>query len=418
MVTRLAILGSTGSVGRQTLQVIEALPHRFRVVGLAAGRNTTLLNEQIQRYRPSVVGVSEPAQDGQVAHDTVLIGEAGLVALASHPEVDLVVVATSGKVGLAPTLAALRAGKEVALANKEVLVMAGEVVMAEARARGKAIRPVDSEHSALWQCLQGEDPAAIANLILTASGGPFRDWDWQRLATATIEDALRHPNWRMGKKITVDSATLMNKGFEVIEAHWLFDIPYERVQVMIHPQSVIHSMVEFQDGSVKAQLGAPDMRLPIQYALLYPERLSGRVERLSWRQLQSLTFEEPDGHRFPCLLLAQQAGWHGGTYPAVLSAADDVAVQAFLDGRITFLNIAEIVDEVLTAHRPVSRPRLDDILAADQWARRETRTITDRRSAGRTLVFAPAVMPTMAFVARKQSDGQQDRANQARPPRA
>ena len=291
MVKRIAVLGSTGSVGKQTLQVAESLPHRVRVVGLAGGRNTDLLNAQVQRFQPQVVSVGQPSARAAIDHPDVLVGEEGLVALATHPDVDLVVVATSGKAGLAPTIAALRAGKEVALANKEVLVMAGEIVMAEARSRGKIIRPVDSEHSALWQCLQGEAPEAIANLILTASGGPFREWDWQRLAVATIGEALKHPNWSMGRKITIDSATLMNKGFEVIEAHWLFDMPYEQIQVVIHPQSVIHSMVEFRDGSVKAQLGPPDMRLPIQYAILYPERLSGHVTRLDWRQLKGLTFE-------------------------------------------------------------------------------------------------------------------------------
>ncbi len=403
MAIRIAVLGSTGSVGRQTLQVAESLPQRVRVVGLAAGRNTELLNEQIRRFQPSVVSVSHQDARSAIAHPEVLVGEAGLVALATHPDVDVVVVATSGKAGLAPTLAALRAGKDVALANKEVLVMAGELVMAEAKAHGKVIRPVDSEHSALWQCMQGEDPASIANLILTASGGPFREWDWQQLATATVADALKHPNWSMGKKITVDSATLMNKGFEVIEAHWLFDIPYEQIQVTIHPQSIVHSMVEFRDGSLKAQLGSPDMRLPIQYAILYPERLTGRVTRLDWRQLKSLTFEEPDGHRFPCLLLAQQAGWHGATYPAVLSAADEVAVEAFLDAKMTFLHIAEIVDEVLSAHRPVTRPTMDDIVAADEWARRTARSLIDKRSGKRELVFSSAVMPTMAFVKRARA---------------
>ncbi len=402
MVKRIAVLGSTGSVGRQTLQVVESLPESVQVIGLAAGRNTELLQQQIQRFHPSIVSVSHESAREAMAHPEVLVGEAGLVAMATHPDVDIVVVATSGKAGLAPTIAALRAGKEVALANKEVLVMAGEIVMAEARAHGKVIRPVDSEHSALWQCLQGEDPASISNLILTASGGPFREWDWQRLATATVADALNHPNWSMGKKITVDSATLMNKGFEVIEAHWLFDMPYEQVQVVIHPQSVVHSMIEFRDGSVKAQLGSPDMRLPIQYAILYPERLSGHVTRLNWREIKGLTFEEPDGNRFPCLLLAQQAGRHGATYPAVLSAADEVAVDAFLDGKMTFLNIAEVVDEVLTTHNPISRPTLHDVVEADEWARRSARAIIARHSERRGLVFAPAVVPTISFVKRRR----------------
>ncbi len=403
MVTRIAVLGSTGSVGRQTLQVAESLPERVKVVALGAGRNTALLNEQIRRFRPALVSVGHGAHRAEIAHTDVLTGEQGLVALATHPDVDVVVVATSGKAGLAPTLAALRAGKEVALANKEVLVMAGEIVMAEARARGKVIRPVDSEHSALWQCLQGESPASIANLILTASGGPFREWDWRRLAEATIDNALHHPNWSMGKKITIDSATLMNKGFEVIEAHWLFDMPYDRIQVAVHPQSIIHSMVEFRDGSLKAQLGSPDMRLPIQYAILYPDRLTGHVTRLNWRQMKNLTFEEPDPHRFPCLLLAEQAGRHGATYPAVLSAADEVAVDAFLDGKIAFVGIAEIIDEVLTTHRPVMHPTLEDIVAADEWARRTAQALIGQRRERRGLLFAPASLPTMAFVKRPRT---------------
>jgi 1-deoxy-D-xylulose-5-phosphate reductoisomerase len=403
MVTRIAVLGSTGSVGRQTLQVAESLPERVRVVGLAAGRNTELLNKQILRFAPSVVSVAHQSAQDAINHPDVLVGEEGLIALATHPDVDVVVVATSGRAGLAPTIAALRAGKEVALANKEVLVMAGDIVMAEARAHGKVMRPVDSEHSALWQCLQGEDPASIANLILTASGGPFREWDWQKLASATVTEALNHPNWSMGKKITVDSATLMNKGFEVIEAHFLFGMPYDQIQVTIHPQSVIHSMVEFRDGSIKAQLGSPDMRLPIQYAILYPDRLTGHVTRLNWRQMRDLTFEEPDGNRFPCLLLAQQAGRHGLTYPAVLSAADEIAVDAFLDGKINFLAIAETIDEVLTAHRPISRPTIGDIVEADEWARRMARSLIGERHERRGLVFAPAVVPTMAFVHRRRT---------------
>lgn len=403
MMTRIAVLGSTGSVGRQTLQVADSMPQRVQVVALGAGRNTALLNEQVRRFRPSLVSVSQGTPASAIDHPLVLTGEDGLVALATHPDVDVVVVATSGKAGLAPTLAALRAGKEVALANKEVLVMAGEIVMAEAKARGKVIRPVDSEHSALWQCLQGEFPESIANLILTASGGPFRDWDWRRLATATVDNALNHPNWSMGKKITIDSATLMNKGFEVIEAHWLFDMPYERIQVTIHPQSIIHSMVEFRDGSVKAQLGSPDMRLPIQYALLYPDRLPGRVTRLNWRQMKHLTFEDPDPHRFPCLLLAEQAGRHGATYPAVLSAADEVAVDAFLDGKIAFVGIAEVIDEVLTTHRPVSHPSIEDIVAADEWARRSAQALIAQRGGRRSLFFAPGYLPSMAFVRRHRT---------------
>jgi 1-deoxy-D-xylulose-5-phosphate reductoisomerase len=290
--------------------------------------------------------------------------------MASHPDVDIVVVATGGKAGLAPTLAAIRAGKVVALANKEVLVMAGQIVTKEAKLHGAEIRPVDSEHSAIWQCLWGEDSKHIAHLILTASGGAFRDKALEELAWVTAEEALRHPTWNMGHRITVDSATLFNKGMETIEAHWLFDVPFERIEVLMHRESIIHSMIEFVDGSHKAQLGVPDMRLPIQCALTYPERLPTVVPaRLDLARFGALNFGAPDLQRFPCLSLVMEAGRLGGTYPAVAAAADEVAVEYFLAAHIGFMDIPRAIEETLAAHRPIKDPILEEVLDADAWAR-------------------------------------------------
>ena len=370
-VKRLAILGSTGSIGQQTLEVVRSLPSRFQVVGLAAGRNTTLLAKQIGEFQPKLVsalldeGQSSSAQDMLPPESHFL----SLEEIASHPDVDLVVIATAGKAGLAPTLSALRAGKSVALANKEVLVMAGEIVTAAAREYGGQILPVDSEHSALWQCLHGE-ANKVDRLLLTASGGPFYHYSPAELAAVTVEAALNHPTWRMGKKVTIDSATLMNKGMETIEARWLFNIPLENIEVIIHPQSIVHSMVEFVDGSIKAQLGFPDMRLPIQYALAFPERFPNPdLPRLDLTKKLTLTFEPPDQNRFPCLGLAAEAGEKGGTYPAVMCAADEVAVELFLSRRIGFLDIARIVEKALEQHQNIAHPTQEEILAADNWAR-------------------------------------------------
>jgi 1-deoxy-D-xylulose-5-phosphate reductoisomerase len=289
--------------------------------------------------------------------------------IVTHPEVDMVVVATSGKVGLAPTLAAIQSGKTIALANKEVLVMAGEIIMTEAKIRKVQILPVDSEHSAIYQCLRGE-AGEIARLILTASGGPFYHHQPEILAKVTVDDALQHPTWKMGKKVTIDSATLMNKGLEAIEASWLFSIPLNKIEIVIHPQSIIHSLVEFVDGSIKAQLSMPDMRFAIQYALSYPERLANKkLPRLNFAQLNSLTFETLKYSMFPCLQLALDAGKRGGTYPTVLCAADEIAVQLFLEQRIDFPQIAEIIYKTISAHHGIDNPTIDDILAADKWAR-------------------------------------------------
>jgi 1-deoxy-D-xylulose-5-phosphate reductoisomerase len=371
---RVAILGSTGSIGRQTLDVIRALPDRFTVVALAAGRNVTLLNEQIREVHPALVAVSEASDTPRVAHPNVLTGEAGLVEIVTRSDVDLVVVATSGKAGFVPTLAAIEARKQIAIANKEVLVMAGQLVMEAVRKHGVELRPIDSEHSALWQCLRGEDSAAVEKLILTSSGGPFRTFSAEQLHDLSPAAALKHPTWTMGQKITIDSATLMNKGFEIIEAHWLFGKPYEQIDVIVHPQSIIHSMVQYVDGAIKAQLSAPDMRLAIQYALNYPVRTAQICNPLDLIATHALTFEAPDTARFPCLRLAREAGISGGTYPTVLCAADEEAVDLYLAERIKFSDIPRLVEQALEAHTRVDNPTFEDILGVDAWAREYVQT--------------------------------------------
>jgi 1-deoxy-D-xylulose-5-phosphate reductoisomerase len=363
---KIAVLGSTGSIGRQTLEVVRAFPQRFHIIGLAASKNLDLLAEQISEFQPRFAYFlgRETATPPNIGCEFLPLEE-----IARHPEVDIVVMATSGASGLLPTIAAVAAAKRIALANKEALVMAGESITREAKLSGAQILPVDSEHSAIWQCLKGEKQKAT-RIILTASGGPLLRYSPAQLGKVTVEQALKHPSWQMGRKVTIDSATLMNKGLEVIEAHWLFDMPFENIRVLIHPQSLIHSLVEFPDGSVKAQLSYPDMRLPIQYALGYPERLPNpELPRLDWDGLKSLTFEQPDFGKFPCLKLAIEAGKKGGTYPAVLSSADEIAVELFLSGRIKFNDIARLVAGALEQHQPVVQPTLEEILAADTWAR-------------------------------------------------
>ena len=363
---KIAVLGSTGSIGRQTLEVVRAFPQRFHIIGLAASKNLDLLAEQISEFQPRFAYFlgRETATPPNIGCEFLPLEE-----IARHPEVDIVVMATSGASGLLPTIAAVAAAKRVALANKEALVMAGESITREAKLSGAQILPVDSEHSAIWQCLKGEKQKAT-RIILTASGGPLLRHSPAQLGKVTVEQALKHPSWQMGRKVTIDSATLMNKGLEVIEAHWLFDMPFENIRVLIHPQSLIHSLVEFPDGSVKAQLSYPDMRLPIQYALGYPERLPNpELPRLDWDSLKSLTFEQPDFGKFPCLKLAIEAGKKGGTYPAVLSSADEIAVELFLSGRIRFNDIARLVAGALEQHQPVVQPTIEEILAADTWAR-------------------------------------------------
>lgn len=367
---RLAVLGSTGSIGQQTLEVVSAFPGRFEVVALACGENVSLLKEQVAEFKPRLVCTEPAAGTEEILGATCL----PLEEIASHPDVDLVVISTSGKAGLGATLAAIRAGKKVALANKEVLVMAGGIVVAEAQKYDAEIVPIDSEHSAIWQCLKGEERRAVSKLVLTASGGPFRQSTLAQLAAVTPKDALNHPTWRMGIKVTIDSATLMNKGMEVIEAHWLFDIPYSQIEVVVHPQSIIHSIVEFVDGSAKAQLSLPDMRLPIQYALTHPERWESPFrEGIDFGSIVSFDFEPVDLDRFPCLKLAMEAGERGGTYPAVLSAADEVAVELFLAKKIGFPDIAAVVARTLDCHEVISYPSIEDIFAADTWARETAR---------------------------------------------
>lgn len=363
----LVVLGSTGSIGRQTLDVVRSLPHRFTVIGLAAGANVTLLEEQAREFRPRLIRCD---REGEYLRSRVVAAWATMEEMASHPDADLVVVATVGTTGLAPTLAALRAGKAVALANKEPLVIAGQLITVEARRHGAELRPIDSEHSAIWQCLWGEEAESIRRIILTASGGPFRDTPPEELERVTAEQALRHPNWQMGQKITMDSATLLNKGLECMEARWLFDVPLDRIDVLLHRESIVHSLVEFRDGSVKAQLAVPDMRLPIQCALTYPQRLPGAVvPRLDLMRIGALSFETADMKRYPCLSLALEAGRRGGTFPAVLCAADEVAIQHFLARHLRFTDIARIIEDALTAHGGTAHPSLDDILAADASTR-------------------------------------------------
>ncbi|NWF78343.1 MAG: 1-deoxy-D-xylulose-5-phosphate reductoisomerase [Chloroflexi bacterium] len=362
-IRKIAILGSTGSIGRQALDVIRAFPDKLKVVALAANKNARLLEAQLKQFQPRMFCSSAKA-------DIDYGGEfLSMEDIASHPEVDLVIVATAGKAGLSPTLAALRAGRTVALASKEVLVMAGEIVIREASLHKAQILPIDSEHSAIWQCLQGEEDKP-RRLFLTASGGPFYRYSQSQLAEVTPEQALQHPVWKMGRKVTIDSGTLMNKGLEVIEAHWLFSFPFDGIEILIHPQSIVHSLVEFMDGSLKAQLSWPDMRLPIQYALSYPRRWPNpKLPYLDWNKIDSLNFEPADYNRFPCPKLAREAGKLGGTYPAVLCAADEVAVELFLNRRISFTDIAKIVQKTLDQHQNIAKPSLEEILAADAWAR-------------------------------------------------
>ena len=367
---RVAVLGSTGSVGRQTLDVIRQLPDRFCVVALAAGRNTDELARQVVEFRPRYVCAEADSPALQEAIAAVGARRTSMDDVAIAPDVDVLLVGTAGAAGLTPTLAALELGRPVAIANKEALVMAGHLVRAAMLRGGGQLRPVDSEHSAIWQCLWGEEGQAIRRILLTASGGAFRDFDRSQLAQVTTEQALNHPTWKMGAKITVDSATLMNKGMETIEAMWLFDVPMEKVEVVLHRESIVHSLVEFSDGSVKAQLGVPDMRLPIQCALAYPERMpTPPAPALDLASIGALHFGKPDIERFPCLSLAMEAGRRGGTYPAAMAAADEIAVQRFLDHTIGFLDIPSVIEAVLEKHDSIADPDLETVLAADAAAR-------------------------------------------------
>jgi len=377
--TNLTIIGSTGSIGRNTLKVVEHLSSRFSVFALSAHSSTELLAEQTAAFHPQVVALADESRVNEFRHHCsirgvalpeIVIGEDGLRAVASASEVDTVVSAAVGAAGLVPTYAAVSAGKTVALANKEAMVLAGELLSIVAARTGARIIPVDSEHSALDQCLRSGQRGEVQRLILTASGGPFRETPAEKLQRVTPEEALNHPTWKMGRRITIDSATLMNKGLEVIEARWLFDIPAERVDIMVHPQSIVHSMVEFTDGSTIAQLGTADMRQPIQYALTWPERLESCVPRLDWKDVGRLDFMAPDTEKFPCIGLAYRAIRLGGTAPAVVNAADEIAVASFLDGKIPFTGIPILIKGALEARdsHPVA-DSIDAILEADVWAR-------------------------------------------------
>ena len=388
-VKRIAVLGSTGSIGRQCLDVVDSLPGRFEVVSIAAGSNVELVAEQIARHKPKVVSVgTEAAARELCAHIEnhkaaepieILFGAEGIERVATHPDAETVLSAAVGVVGLPATYKAIECGKHIALANKEVLVAAGEVVMAAVARHHVDLLPVDSEHNAIHQCLRAGESREVRRLVLTASGGPFRTTPAADLTHVTPKQALAHPNWKMGQRITVDSATLMNKGFEVIEAKWLFGMDLDNIRVVIHPQSTIHSMVEFVDGSILAQLGPTDMRMPIQYALTYPERVPSNGCALDWTALRKLDFEEVPPGKFPCLALAQSAAREGGSWPCALNAADEIAVAAFLEERLSFLGIAAVIERVLEQMPRTPMSTIDDVLAADAEARRLARLEVEKR---------------------------------------
>ncbi len=378
---RIVILGSTGSIGASTLDIVSRFPDRFQIVGLAAGSNDQLLEDQIRTFQPTVVALYCPdaakrlrARVGH-AQVEVLNGEPGLCELASFPECDLVISAIVGGAGLKPTLSAIQAGRQVALANKEPMVMAGELMQQEALNHGVTIFPVDSEHSAIFQSMEGHRKVDIRRVVLTASGGPFWDWPATDLEHVTPTQALKHPNWKMGAKITTDSATLMNKGLEVIEARWLFDLPAPQIDVVIHRESIIHSLVEYCDGSVISQMGHPDMRTPISYAMNYPERVPLHPPLLDLGKIGKLTFFPPDAEKFPCLQLAYEALAGGAGLPATLNAANEVAVHAFLNNQIAFLDIPKVIQETMAAYCPTPLSSIEDVLDVDQWARRTAEQI-------------------------------------------
>jgi 1-deoxy-D-xylulose-5-phosphate reductoisomerase len=375
---RVILLGATGSIGTSAIKVAEAIPERMEIVGMSAYRNAELLAQAANRTRPGILCIVDESQLPVLRSKLdyspeMLVGTDGLETLARSGGVDLVLVAIIGTMGLKPALAAIETGKDLAVASKEILVMAGEIVMARALERGVKVLPVDSEHNAIFQCLEGKPKQEVKTLILTASGGPFRKWSSDQLSSVTINDALNHPTWKMGRKITIDSATLFNKGLEMIEARWLFDVPIDRVEVLVHPQSIVHSMVEFVDGSLLAQLSHSDMCFPIQYAVTWPERVPNALRPLRLAELGRLEFEEPRYDTFPALSLARQAGQAGGTLPAVLNAANEIAVEAFLEGQIPFPRIWSLVEHAMDRSENFARPSLDDILQADSQARDSVR---------------------------------------------
>jgi len=382
---RLSILGSTGSIGVNTLQIVSQFPEQFEVVSLSAGLNIQLLKHQILQFRPKVVSVLNKELSDTLRRDLpdvpveIVHGVEGLIRVATHPEVDQVVSAIVGAVGLIPTLSAIKTGKTIALANKEPLVMAGKIVMEAAKQNHAQILPVDSEHSAIFQSLLGHQKEDVHRLVLTASGGPFLNLSLAKLQEVSVKEALNHPNWEMGKKVTIDSASLMNKGLEVIEAHWLFDIPVEKISVLIHPQSVVHSMVEYVDGSIVAQMGITDMRIPISYALSFPQRLLLNLPRLDLSRNEALSFFQPDPERFPCLKLAYQSIEIGETLPAILNAANEVAVNAFLEGSLKFTEIPVLLQRVMQEHEVKPIHTIEDVLKADHWARERAKAILEGR---------------------------------------
>ncbi len=380
----ISILGSTGSIGCNTLDVVALFPERFRVLGLSACENIDRLEGQIRRFRPAMVSLNSgkaanvlKERCGDLGVE-ILSGVEGLIRVSTMPEVEVVVSAIAGSAGLIPTLSAVKAGKTVALANKETMVMAGEIVTREAEEKGARILPVDSEHSAIFQVMECGRREDLHKIILTASGGPFLNKSYEDRKRVTVEDALKHPNWNMGAKVTIDSATLMNKGLEVIEAKWLFDVSINQIEVLIHPQSIIHSMVEFRDGSVLSQMGIPDMRIPIAYALSYPERLDLVMQRLDLARTGMLTFENPDIKKFPCLSYAYDAMKTGGSMPAVMNSSNEVAVAAFLHGRIGFLDIERIVGDTMSGHTVKGVSNIEDVLMADNWAREEAERLVEK----------------------------------------
>ncbi len=391
---KITLLGSTGSIGTQTLDIVAQYPDQFRIVGLAAGRNLELLTEQIKRFQPEIVAIADSRQLPELkdaisslnSQPHLLAGEAGVAEVAAYGDAESVVTGIVGCAGLLPTIAAIKAGKDIALANKETLIAGAPVVLPLVEKYGVKLLPADSEHSAIFQCLQGVPKDGLRRILLTASGGSFRDWPVEKLKDVTVADALKHPNWSMGRKITIDSATLMNKGLEVIEAHYLFGVDYDQIDIVIHPQSIIHSLIELQDTSVLAQLGWPDMRLPLLYALSWPERVATDWEPLDLVKSGDLTFREPDHKKYPCMNLAYAVGRSGGAMPAVLNAANEQAVALFLDEKITFLEIPKVIEMVCDRFdtKNTKTPTLEDILAADQWARQEV--MTTSQAATPTLV--------------------------------
>ncbi|HOU04248.1 MAG: 1-deoxy-D-xylulose-5-phosphate reductoisomerase [Smithellaceae bacterium] len=381
---KITILGSTGSIGKSTLDIIEKNPERFKVVALAAGENIDEIKRQIEKFHPLIVSVINKEKAFKLKETIrsdieILYGAEGVKNVASFFDADLVVSAISGAAGLMPTLAAIKAGKNIALANKETMVIAGDIVTKMSRKNGVKILPVDSEHSAIFQCLEGQNRSFLKRVILTASGGPFLNLSKRELNNVKPNQALCHPKWKMGKKITIDSASLMNKGLEVIEAKWLFEVGFDKIDVLIHPQSIVHSMVEFIDGSVTAQMGIADMRIPIAYALSYPERIENNLPRLNFIQTNNLQFYKPDTEKFRCLQLAYKAGIEGGTYPAVLNAANEVAVEAYMGEKIKFTDIPGVIEKILNAHDSVKEPSLEEIMQADSWARVEARKSIERK---------------------------------------